>query len=135
MPPGTEDKGTTNGPGVGPADGAPASPGEASASKTAAAPNAPGGTALAVREDPAGELVEPVEGDTRLERLPMQVDVMVKVRSFRVQDLLAMQKGTVVETVQEHTQDVPVRCGGALLLWSEFEVLDQRLAVRVTRLA
>lgn len=65
----------------------------------------------------------------------MQVDVMVKVRSFRVQDLLAMQKGSVVETVHEHTQDVPVRCSGALLLWSEFEVLDQRLAVRVTRLA
>ena len=88
-----------------------------------------------MREDSAAEVAEPVEEDHRLERLPMQVDVMVKVRSFRVQDLLAMQKGTVVETVQEHTQDVPVRCGGALLLWSEFEVLDQRLAVRVTRLA
>ena len=46
-----------------------------------------------------------------------------------------MQKGTVVETVHEHTQDVPLCCAGALLLWSEFEVLDQRLAVRVTRLA
>lgn len=135
MPPGTEDKVTTNGPGLGPKDAAPAAPGGASASKTTAAPAAPGGTALAVREDPPGEPMEPVEGDTRLERLPMQVDVMVKVRSFRVQDLLAMQKGTVVETVQEHTQDVPVRSGGALLLWSEFEVLDQRLAVRVTRLA
>ena len=135
MPPGTEDKVTTNGLGAGPADAAPTAPGEASASKTTAAPTAPGGTALAVREDPAGEPTEPAEGDLRLERLPMQVDVMVKVRSFRVQDLLAMQKGTVVETVQEHTQDVPVRCGGALLLWSEFEVLDQRLAVRVTRLA
>jgi flagellar motor switch protein FliN/FliY len=40
----------------------------------------------------------------------------------------------VVETVHEHTQDVPVRCGGALLMWSEFEVLDQTLAVRITRL-
>jgi flagellar motor switch protein FliN/FliY len=70
-----------------------------------------------------------------LDRLPMQVDVVVRVHSFRVKDLLSMEKGTVVETVHEHTQDVPLRSGGALLLWSEFEVLDQRLAVRVTRLA
>jgi flagellar motor switch protein FliN/FliY len=97
---------------------------------------AAGATALAVQENEANEaLPDSRLGDVRLERLPMQVDVMVKVRSFRVQDLLAMQKGTVVETVHEHTQDVPLCCAGALLLWSEFEVLDQRLAVRVTRLA
>jgi flagellar motor switch protein FliN/FliY len=79
-------------------------------------------------------LLEEAERDTRLDRLPMQVDVLMKVHSFRVQDLLSMQKGTVVETVHEHTQDVPVRCGGTLLMWSEFEVLDQTLAVRITRL-
>lgn len=65
----------------------------------------------------------------------MQLDVMVKIHSFRVQDLLSLEKGTVVETVHEHTQDVPVRCGGAPLVWAEFEVLDQQLAVRITRLA
>lgn len=93
-------------------------------------------TALAVRESGIEEPVpEESSEDTRLDRLPMQLDVMVKVQSFRVQDLLAMEKGTVVETVHEHTQDVPMRCGGALLVWSEFEVLDQRLAVRITRLA
>jgi flagellar motor switch protein FliM len=92
--------------------------------------------ALAVREGEAEEpKPEEAPADTRLDRLPMQVDVLVKIHSFRVQDLLSMEKGTVVETVHDHTQDVPVRCGGALLLWSEFEVLDQRLAVRVTRLA
>ena len=84
------------------------------------------------REEP---LPEEADEDTRLDRLPMQLDVMVKVHSFRVQDLLALEKGTVVETVHEHTQDVPVRCGGALLVWAEFEVLDQQLAVRITRLA
>jgi flagellar motor switch protein FliN/FliY len=86
-----------------------------------------------VEEVPAEE--ELAELDERLQRLNMQVDVVLRVHSFRVQDLLSMQKGTVVETVHEHTQDVPVRCGGALLMWSEFEVLDQQLAVRVTRLA
>ncbi len=92
-----------------------------------------GGTSnLVVRavEEPFAE-----EFDTRLDRLPMRLDAMVKVHSFRVEDLLAMEAGTIVETVHEHTQDVPVRCGGALLVWAEFEVLDQRLAVRITRLA
>jgi flagellar motor switch protein FliN/FliY len=93
-------------------------------------------TALPARETATEEsLPEEPAGDPRLDRLPMQVDVVIRVHSFRVQDLLSMEKGTVVETIHEHTQDVPVRCGGALLLWSEFEVLDQRLAVRVTRLA
>jgi flagellar motor switch protein FliN/FliY len=138
MLPGTEDKanGTTGG--GAPGGASPAKPGvegELPGANLTVAPAA-GATALAVRENETTEILpDSPEGDTRLERLPMQVDVMVKVRSFRVQDLLAMQKGSVVETVQEHSQDVPVRCGGALLLWSEFEVLDQRLAVRVTRLA
>jgi flagellar motor switch protein FliM len=88
-----------------------------------------------VRESQTGEAeAEEDPRDTRLDRLPMQLDVTVKVQSFRVQDLLAMEAGTVLETVHEHTQDVPVRSGGALLVWAEFEVLDQQLAVRVTRL-
>jgi flagellar motor switch/type III secretory pathway protein FliN len=89
--------------------------------------------ALAVLGDRIEEQ-PPEELDTRLDRLPMRLDAMVKVHSFRVQDLLSMEKGTIVETVHEHTQDIPVRSGGALLVWAEFEVLDQRLAVRITRL-
>jgi flagellar motor switch protein FliM len=126
MPSGIENAGTTSGAAAG------AAPvGAARAGADVSVPESP--AALAVRE--SGDAESGLEEETRLDRLPMQVDVLVKVRSFRVQDLLAMQKGTVVETVHEHTQDVPARCGGVLLLWSEFEVLDQRLAVRVTRLA
>jgi flagellar motor switch/type III secretory pathway protein FliN len=73
--------------------------------------------------------------DTRLDRLPMELHVMVKVERMLVEDLLALERGTVLSTVHEHSQDVPVRCGGALLVWGEFEVVEQKLAVRVTRLA
>jgi flagellar motor switch protein FliN len=98
-------------------------------------PPAEGTQALAVLGSGLDESLSGDETrDARLDHLPMQVDVLVKVRAFRVQDLLSMEKGTVVETVHEHTQDVPLHSGGALLMWSEFEVLDQRLAVRVTRL-
>lgn len=75
------------------------------------------------------------ERDTRLDRLRMQLDVMVPVGSFRVGDLLALSTGGVVETVHDHGQDLPVLCGGVLLLWGEFEVVEQKLAVRITRVA
>lgn len=134
MPSGTGDKATIQPPSGG---GLPTGAAAAGTGGGETPPAAGGGaTALAVRESDAdGAWPDFPEGDEPLGRLPMQVHVMAKVRAFRVQDLLAMQKGTVLETVHEHTQDMPVRCGGVLLLWSEFEVLDQRLAVRVTRLA
>lgn len=100
--------------------------------ETALTPSVPG---LLTRGDGLEEAKAEPERDTRLDRLPMQLDVMVNVRSFRVQDLLALAKGGVVETVHEHTQDVPLICGGALLMWAEFELVGQKLAVRITRLA
>lgn len=110
---------------------APAAAGTVLQTNAANTANTPG---LVVREGAVEEPAAEPEGDTRLDRIPMQLDVLVKVRSFRVRDLLSLEKGSVVETVHEHTQDVPVRCGGAPLVWAEFEVLDQVLAVRITRL-
>lgn len=66
--------------------------------------------------------------------LPMQLDVTVPIPLFRVQNLLALEKGAVLESDWSHTEDVPVWCGGTQLVWAEFEVVDQKLAVRVTRL-
>jgi len=86
-----------------------------------------------VRTDAPGAEAEP--RDTRLDRLPMELHVMVRVERMRVEDLLALERGRVLMTVHEHSQDVPVHCGGALLMWGEFEVVEQKLAVRVTRLA
>jgi len=66
--------------------------------------------------------------------LPMQLDVTIPISSFRVRDLLALDKGSILESQWSHTDDVPVWCGGSQLVWSEFEVIDEKLAVRVTRL-
>lgn len=104
-----------------------------------AGPAASGGSgtsAALVRSEGEEEAPEEeVPRDRRLDRLQMQLDVLVKVRAFRVQDLLALTKGSVLETVHLHTQDVPVSCAGALLVWGEFEVMEQKLGVRITRLA
>lgn len=72
--------------------------------------------------------------DSPLAGLPVQLDVIVPIPSFRVQDLLVLEKGTVLESRWSHTEDVPVWCGGTQLVWAEFEVVDQKLAVRVTRI-
>jgi flagellar motor switch protein FliN/FliY len=40
----------------------------------------------------------------------------------------------LVETQWGHGEDVPLAAGQVQLGWSEFEVVDSRLGVRVTRL-
>jgi len=67
-------------------------------------------------------------------RLPVELDVAVAVRDFRVRNLLALEPGQVIETQWGHGQDVPLASGEVQLAWSEFEVVDSQLAVRLTRL-
>src|SRR6266550_8906813 len=50
---------------------------------------------------------------------------------FRVRDLLVLKEGQVFESLSPATDDVPVRVGQAQLGWSEFEVLQQRMALRL----
>jgi flagellar motor switch/type III secretory pathway protein FliN len=68
-------------------------------------------------------------------RLPVELDVAVPVRDFRVRNLLALEQGQVIETEWAHGEDMPLAAGEVQLAWSEFEVVDSRLAARVTRLA
>ncbi|MGA3009713.1 MAG: FliM/FliN family flagellar motor C-terminal domain-containing protein [Terracidiphilus sp.] len=68
-------------------------------------------------------------------RLPVELDVAVPVRDFRVRNLLALEPGQVIETRWQHGEDMPLAAGNVQLAWSEFEVIDSQLAVRVTRLA
>jgi flagellar motor switch/type III secretory pathway protein FliN len=65
--------------------------------------------------------------------LPLQLDVSVPIPNFRIRHLLALEKGAVLETAWPYAEDVPIWCGGAQLTWTEFEVVDDVLAVRVTR--
>lgn len=68
-------------------------------------------------------------------RLPVELDVAVPVREFRVRNLLALEPGQVIETQWAQGEDLPLAAGAVQLAWSEFEVVDSQLAVRVTRLA
>ena len=70
-----------------------------------------------------------------LARLPVELEVSVPVRGFRVRNLLALVKGRVVETRWDSGEDLPLTAGEVQLAWSEFEVVDSQMAVRITRLA
>ena len=115
-----------------------------SADRTAPAPSEGGsegaGAVLATIGDrndgePSGAAAGTGATDSVLAGLPLQLDVTVPVPSFRIEDLMALEKGTVFESGWPHTEDVPVWCGGAQLAWTEFEVVDDKLAVRVTRIS
>ncbi len=67
--------------------------------------------------------------------LPVELGVSIPVREFRVRQLLALAPGQVIETRWGHGDDLPLAAGDVQLAWSEFEVVETRLAVRVTRLA
>jgi flagellar motor switch/type III secretory pathway protein FliN len=69
-----------------------------------------------------------------LGRLPVELDVSVPVRGFRVRNLLALEPSQLIESGWGHGEDVPLAAGQVQLAWSEFEVVDTELAVRVTRL-
>ena len=70
-----------------------------------------------------------------LSRIPMRLVAGVPVVNFKVRDLLAMHVGAVVPTCWPSTEDVPLRMGEVQLSWSEFEVVEGRMAARLTRLA
>jgi len=75
----------------------------------------------------------PLQGP--LAMLPVELDVAVAVRDFRVRNLLSLEPGQVIESQWNNGDDLPIASGEVQLAWSEFEVLENDLAVRITRLA
>jgi flagellar motor switch protein FliM len=81
-----------------------------------------------------GDEDDPTKLSAPVARLPVELDVAIPVREFRVRNLLALEPGQVIETQWAQGQDLPLASGQTQLAWSEFEVIDTQLAVRVTRL-
>ncbi len=69
-----------------------------------------------------------------LSQLRVTLRAVVGLNRFRVRDLLTLKEGQVFESVSPDTEDVAVMVGKVQLGWSEFEVPEQRMAVRLTRL-
>lgn len=71
----------------------------------------------------------------RVENLPCLLTVEIGVPGFTVGDLVHLAPGRVISTGWTVGQDVPLRVNGEVIAWSEFEVVQKRLAVRLTELA
>jgi Type III flagellar switch regulator (C-ring) FliN C-term len=67
-------------------------------------------------------------------RLPVEIDVAVPVRGFRVRNLLTLSAGSVIASKWMNGDDMPLGTRGVQLAWTEFEAIDRLLAVRITRL-
>jgi flagellar motor switch protein FliM len=92
--------------------------------KTGVVPDVPW---MARIEEHAGWLV--------LSRLPMTLAARIPLTQFAIRDLLQLKAGQVLQTDWSEMEDVPLSVGQVKLGWCEFEVLEKRIGVRLTRLA
>lgn len=87
---------------------------------------------------PAGTPALPMEGHPAwpmMSRLPAMLAVSIPLNRFRVKDLLNLACGQTIESSWPETEDVPLKTGELQLCWGEFEVVEQSMALRLTRLA
>lgn len=69
-----------------------------------------------------------------LSQITMTMRAEVQLDRFRVRDLLTLAVGQVFESASPDTEDVPIQVGSVQLGWGEFEVVEQQIALRITRL-
>ncbi len=67
--------------------------------------------------------------------LPCTITLDLPVVQFTIGDLLGLAVGDVIETACHHTSDIPLRVNNLLIGWTEFNVVGDRLAVRITEQA
>jgi flagellar motor switch/type III secretory pathway protein FliN len=87
---------------------------------------------LAPGQTASGKLFDPAEV---LPWLPCTLVLEATVVGFTVGSLLRLREGSLVTTAVHQSSDLPLRVNGILMAWTEFEVVGERLAARITDLA
>ena len=67
--------------------------------------------------------------------VPCQLTADLPITGFKVRDLFRLAPQCVVGSQLKTAADVPLRVNGTLVAWCEFEVVGNRLAVRITAIA
>ena len=70
-----------------------------------------------------------------LSQIPVHLTVSIPLSDFTVKHLLGLSVGQVFGSEWAHTEDLPLATGQVKLGWCEFEVIEQVIGVRLTRLA
>lgn len=66
--------------------------------------------------------------------LPCTLALEIPLVGFTVGSLLNLTPGMLVETAHHQSADLPLQVNGILRAWTEFEVVGDRLAARITDL-
>jgi flagellar motor switch/type III secretory pathway protein FliN len=92
--------------------------------------------AAAAQPKPETPIADPLADRwLRVEPLPCLLTIEISVPGFTVADLVHLEPGRIIATRWTVGQDVPLRINDELIAWSEFEVVQNHLAVRLTELA
>lgn len=97
--------------------------------------DAPAAATAAPMAAPALGAVNQDERWQQLQWLPCRLEVQLTVPALTVGDVIRLAPRVVVETRWQQNADVPIRANGQLIAWAEIEGIDEKLAVRITRLA
>jgi flagellar motor switch protein FliN/FliY len=85
--------------------------------------------------DLAAEPALAVDPWAGLLHISTSIAIDASIVGLTVRELFRLEKGSVVATAQPVGSNVPVQVGGSLIGWGEFQVVGDRLAVRVAELA
>jgi flagellar motor switch/type III secretory pathway protein FliN len=66
--------------------------------------------------------------------LPCLLGMDLPVQAFTVRELLRLEPGVILETKNANSADVPIVVNSQRIGWAEFEVIGQRLGIRITEL-
>lgn len=78
--------------------------------------------------------VEPVDAWKEAQYLTCELTIELHVPNFTVRDLLQLDKKSVVDTRCKQAVNLPLNVNGQGVAWVEFEVLGDKLAVRLMEL-
>ena len=70
-----------------------------------------------------------------LSQMTVATTAGIPLSGFKIGDLLRLEPGQILGSQWPHTEDIPVKVGRVQVAWSEFEVVEQNLMIRLTRLA
>jgi len=66
--------------------------------------------------------------------LSCRLNVSFEIPGFTIRDLLSLQVNSIVDTQRREGAHVPVVVNGGMVAWAEFDVIEDRLAVRLTEM-
>jgi flagellar motor switch/type III secretory pathway protein FliN len=104
----------------------------ATVNDTATAPAATAAPNAAPAPAPAKPEISARWADAEL--LPCQLSAEIDVVRFTVRDLFRLEVDSVLDAGWVQSLDVPLKANSQLVGWVEFEVIGERLAVRLTEL-